>query len=169
MKPLLIAVASAMLSTPLFPPPAILHRSPIPARETADLGRLVWLAKADVSAALGRTEFAFSRGRRPLRVVADPAALRSGLSLLLSLSARSMESRPRRRMALNVSSASGKVALELKDAGPGLSVEDLAAMYRNGPGLSAARRRLESAGGVVSVTSESGAGTVFRIEFTDAG
>lgn len=170
MKPLLIAVASAMISSPLLPPLAPPLRDPAPPAATAELGRLVWLAKADAAAALGRTEFAFPRGLPARRVVADPVALRGGLTMLLSLSARSMESRPRRRMDVRLSAAGGRVAVELRDAGPGLSVEELGAMYRSsGPGLSAARRRLERAGGVVSVTSQSGAGTVYRVEFPAAG
>ena len=141
-----------------------------PVIRTADLGRVVWLAKADASNALRETEFAFPRTGRGARVMADPAALRGGLAKLMSLSADSMSNRPHRRMGLRISSAPGRVVLELRDEGPGLSVRDLAAMYgSDGPGLSEARRRIERAGGVINVSSHTGAGTVYIIEFPVAG
>ncbi len=175
MKPVLIAVASAMFSTPLMmklpPAPSAVPNHTAPARiHATDLGRLVWLAKADASGPLSRTEFAFARNETSPQIMVDPVQLRAGLARLMSASARSMSKSSRRSMGLRVTSASGRVVLELRDAGPGLSVQDLVAMYASdGSELSVARRRIERAGGVLNVSSEVGAGTVYLLEFPNAG
>jgi C4-dicarboxylate-specific signal transduction histidine kinase len=171
MKPVLIAVASAMLSTPLLPPMLTTLRKPDAGKiEAIDLSRLVWLAKADAAATLTRTECALPRRESQVRVMADPAALRDGLAKLMSLSAGSMRGKARKRMDLRFSTSSGRTTLELTDEGTGLGVQELAAMYGNGKsGLSDARRRIERAGGVINVSSQSGAGTVYLIEFPNAG
>ncbi len=169
MKPALIAAAAAaMLSAPVLPlrraaPPVPVRRSAV---EETDLGRIVWLAKADSAKTLRETKFDFPRPERRIRVMTDPVTLRGGLAALMSASARTMKRGAYRSMALSLASSSGRVVLELRDAGPGLSVHDLADMYGSGgSGLADARRRIERAGGVINVSSEVGAGTVYLIEF----
>ncbi|MBI5246284.1 MAG: hypothetical protein HY923_03820 [Elusimicrobia bacterium] len=174
MKPALLVVTSALFSSPFIPlsPVAIrvaapASRSAAPARavvEATDISRLIWLAKADATQSLHRTEFRFSRAEKGVQVLADPSLLRAGLSSLMTLSAQSMKGR-KARMGLRLSASSGRLTLELRDCGPGMSVQELVAMYGNGhSGLSEARRQIERSGGVINVSSEEGAGTVYLID-----
>lgn len=178
MKPALLLVSSALFSSPFITVPPGPMRRPVqeartsaPARpvttpriEATDLARLIWLAKADAAESMRHTKFSFTDKGTEVQVLADPALLRSGLAGLISASSRSMNERDS-RMGLRLSESAGKVTLELSDAGPGLSVQALAAMYGAGSsGLSEARRRIERAGGVINVSSELGAGTVYLID-----
>lgn len=174
MKPTLIAAMSAMFVAPLAP----LRRPPVPplpvakpaAAQAADLAASVWLAREDAGNALKGASFHFAAPSRPVKVASDPAALRSGLAALMSASAASMRGRKHPGLALKVATAGGRVTLVLRDAGPGLSVAELTEMYGGRTSrLAAARRRLESAGGVVNVDTELGAGTVYTIELKTAG
>lgn len=171
MKPALLLVSSALFSSPFvsLPPAPLRHAVPAarisaPDRTGTDLSRVIRLAKADAAGSLSRTKFSFEHERREVRVLADPSLLRSGLAGLMAMSAQSMKGREA-RMGLRLSSSSGRLTLELTDSGPGLSVKDLVAMYGNGnSGFSEARRKIEQAGGVINISSESGAGTVYLID-----
>lgn len=172
MKPILIAVTSAMLSAPAIisvRPPAPPPPRPQPSIRSTDLDRLVWLAKADAASALGGTEFAFAHPPRHIAVTADSAALRGGLSRLMVASAATMRGRPRRTLAWRLTLVNGRPRLEMSDSGPGLEVPDLAEMYAGSSAFANARRRIERGGGVVNVSTQSGVGSVFVIDFPGPG
>lgn len=183
MKPALLIASSALFSSPFITMPPTAVRAPAPeVRSLApsrthatpklvatDLTRLILLAKADAAGNMRSTEFRFSSNGEKHRVLADPAALRLGLAGLMSSSARSMKA-DRARMALRLSASEGRMTLELTDSGPGMSVQDIVAMYGDGhSALSSARRRIEQAGGVINISSAEGAGTVYVIELPLAG
>ena len=177
MKPALLVVSSVLFSSPFVSlPPAPLRHVPLrhaattaPSLATTNLTRLVWLAKADAAGNLQRTKFSMAREGKEVLVRADPALLRDGLAKLMSSSARYMKGR-NARMEVRLTAYAGKVTLELSDTGPGMSVQDLVAMYGDGnSGLAEVRRRIERAGGVINISSAEGVGTVYVIDLPRAG
>ena len=123
-------------------------------------------------------DFQLELPERPVHVVLDPQGLEHSLLNLL-INARHATS-GHGRLTLRVAVEGSLARVEVTDTGSGIPEEALAHVFDpyfttkpkgegTGLGLAAVKRFVQSASGVVSVQSEVGRGTAFRLEFPLAG
>jgi signal transduction histidine kinase len=109
-------------------------------------------------------------------ILGNIGKLQQVLMNLLSNARDAMESRDSKVISVSTREENGKVLLKLADTGSGISPEDLDNIFvsgyttkpvgkGSGMGLDLVRKIVEEMNGVISVESEVGVGTTFRVEF----
>jgi signal transduction histidine kinase len=144
--------------------------------ERADLGALVDETVAAFAHGLSAQGFAFDvqRDGSPLLVRADPAALEQVLANLLDNAVK--YSRDRKTITVRVRAAGANAIVEVVDHGVGIAASDRARIFERfyrtpgshrpgfGLGLPIVKELIRAHGGTVTVDSEPGVGSTFRIE-----
>jgi signal transduction histidine kinase len=144
--------------------------------ERADLGALVDETVAAFAHGLSAQGFAFDveRDGEPLMVRADSAALEQVLANLLDNAMK--YSRDRRTITVRVGAAGASAIVEVIDHGVGIAATDRARIFERfyrtpgshrpgfGLGLPIVKELIGAHGGRVTVDSEPGIGSTFRIE-----
>src|SRR5688500_5341230 len=144
--------------------------------ESADLGALVDETVAAFAHGLSAQGFTFNvqRDGPPMLVRADPAALEQVLANLLDNSIK--YSRERRTITVRVRAAGASAIVEVIDHGVGIAATDRARIFERfyrtpgshrpgfGLGLPIVKELIGAHGGRVTVDSEPGVGSIFRIE-----
>ena len=144
--------------------------------ERADLGALVDETVAAFAHGLSAQGFAFDvqRDGAPMLVRADPAALEQVLANLLDNAVK--YSRDRKTITVRVRSAGATAIVEVIDHGVGIAATDRARIFERfyrtpgshrpgfGLGLPIVKELIRAHGGRVTVDSEPGVGSTFRIE-----
>jgi signal transduction histidine kinase len=144
--------------------------------ERADLGALVDETVAAFAHGWSAQGFAFDvqRDGAPLLVRADPAALEQVLANLLDNAVK--YSRDRKTITVRVRAAGATAIVEVIDHGVGIAATDRARIFERfyrtpgshrpgfGLGLPIVKELLRAHGGTVTVDSEPGVGSTFRIE-----
>lgn len=111
---------------------------------------------------------------RELKVILSPNRMEQVIVNLLSNACDAMETRPIRNLILNAELDSTNLCISISDTGMGISKENLVHIFDSfyttkpkgkgtGLGLSIAQSIVEDQGGSITVQSESGIGTEFRI------
>lgn len=109
-------------------------------------------------------------------ILGNIGKLQQVLMNLLSNARDAMESRDCKIISVSTREENGKVVLKLADTGSGISPQDLDNIFvsgyttkpvgkGSGMGLDLVRKIVEEMKGVISVESEVGVGTTFRVEF----
>ena len=109
-------------------------------------------------------------------ILGNIGKLQQVLMNLLSNARDAMDSRESKIISVSTREENGKVVLNLADTGSGISPEDLDNIFvsgyttkpvgkGSGMGLDLVRKIVEEMNGVISVESEVGVGTTFRVEF----
>lgn len=140
--------------------------APALAQESGDVAALVRdaLRGAD-RASLSRVEVATSFVDDGAAVAAVPDQILKAFKNVIEYSALSMERRPAKRLQIRVARNGGKIDIEFRDTGPGLSVAEIVAIYGSGATLLAETSRIAAdAGGLLQVSSEEGVGTSYLVE-----
>lgn len=111
-------------------------------------------------------------------LVTDAERLRTVLVNLLTNAQHAVEAKPGADVRLITSTpGDGRVAIVVRDTGPGIADDDLARIFDpyfttrragTGLGLAIAKNVVEGLGGSITVATRPGAGTDFRIELSDA-
>lgn len=109
-------------------------------------------------------------------ILGNIGKLQQVLMNLLSNARDAMDSRESKLISVSTHEENGRVVLKLADTGSGISPEDLDNIFvsgyttkpvgkGSGMGLDLVRKIVEEMNGVISVESEVGVGTTFRVEF----
>jgi len=109
-------------------------------------------------------------------ILGNIGKLQQVLMNLLSNARDAMDSRESKIISVSTREENGKVVLNLADTGSGISPEDLDNIFvsgyttkpvgkGSGMGLDLVRKIVEEMNGLISVESEVGVGTTFRVEF----
>jgi signal transduction histidine kinase len=144
--------------------------------ESADLGALVDETVAAFAHGLSAQGFTFDvqRDGPPMLVRADPAALEQVLANLLDNAVK--YSRDQKTITVRVRAAGGAAIVEVIDHGVGIAAADRTRIFERfyrtpgshrpgfGLGLPIVKELIGAHGGRVTVDSEPGAGSLFRIE-----
>jgi C4-dicarboxylate-specific signal transduction histidine kinase len=109
-----------------------------------------------------------------LTVAAAPDAVRRALRDVIEYSARAMARRPTRRLEVRIARDGADVDVEFRDSGPGVTAEDLLAIYGDATTgttagssrdlLADSNRLAQNAGGRLLIDSQEGVGTDFVVK-----
>jgi len=111
-------------------------------------------------------------GERDAAVVGDAGQVERILGNLLTNAVQAMDSEGRIDVRIRVIEASGRIAVEVEDNGPGIDAENPAMVFEPlfskkntgiGLGLALSKRYAEENGGILEVESSEGQGALFRL------
>jgi signal transduction histidine kinase len=152
-------------------------RDTAPAREPVDLRALLEETLEPYRRLLDeRIRFRFAAEGADLRVLGDPAKLKTALRNVVANAVEAIG--PRGELEASVSRRDGRVAVAIRDSGPGMSRETVERIFElyystkeggTGLGLPIAKKIVEEHGGTIRVASEPGRGTTVILDLPAGG